>query len=192
MAVLWLERSQGRPVAAAQINEESHVLALPESNVTGSSPPGGGLLEASDDVSLRNKSTAVLWMLRGLVGDAALQQALQRERLDATLDRDPHGFQRALEQTAGKPLGWFFDDWVYHDRGLPALVIAGVTPRVVAGRPGQPDGALVAVEVRNNGGAVADVPVTVRSGELTATERLRVPAHASASVRILFQGTRAG
>jgi len=37
------------------------------------------------------------------------------------------------------------------------------------------------VEVRNAGGAAAEVPVTVRSGTLTATERLRVPGGGTAS-----------
>jgi hypothetical protein len=32
------------------------------------------------------------------------------------------------------------------------------------------------------------VPVTVRSGPLSATERLRIAGHASASTRIVFEG----
>lgn len=188
LSVLWLERSQGRSAALAQIQEESHALGLVESNVD-ANRDDGGLLAAGDEVALRNKSVSVLWMLRAITGDEALKQALQRVRIDAALDRDPQGFQRALEQTANKQLGWFFDDWVNHDRGLPDLAVSSVSPRPVPGQGGRPDGALVAVEVQNRGGAVAEVPVTVRSGSLTATERLRVPAHASASVRILFQGT---
>jgi hypothetical protein len=33
------------------------------------------------------------------------------------------------------------------------------------------------------------VPVTVRSGGLTATETLRIAGHSDAATRILFQGT---
>jgi len=36
---------------------------------------------------------------------------------------------------------------------------------------------------------VAEVPVTVRSGTLTTTQRLRIPARMSASTRIVFEGT---
>ena len=45
------------------------------------------------------------------------------------------------------------------------------------------------MEVRNEGTAVAEVPVTARSGEITATEKLRIPAGGSASTRIVFEGT---
>jgi hypothetical protein len=47
----------------------------------------------------------------------------------------------------------------------------------------------VSVEVKNDGDATAEVPVTVRSGTLTTTERLRIPGHSSASTRIVFEGT---
>ena len=194
MQLLRLERSEGRGAALAQLDEQSHALALAESNV--SSGPAerasAGLLQTGNEVLLRNKSAAVLWMLRALTSDDALKLALQRVRADAVLDRDPAGFERALEKTSGKPLDWFFADWVAHDRGLPDLSIRSVTSRELTGRAGvESNGSLVVVEVSNEGGAVADVPVTVRSGALTATERLRVPAHQAASVRIVFQGTPA-
>ena len=37
--------------------------------------------------------------------------------------------------------------------------------------------------------ATAEVPVTVRSGTLTSTQRLRIPGRSSASTRIVFEGT---
>jgi len=106
----------------------------------------------------------------------------------APMDSDPKEFQRVLEQTAKRDLGWFFDDWVYRDRGLPDLSIASVTPRAIDQIGNKGSGWLVAVEVRNDGGAVAEVPVTVRSGTLTSTQRLRIPARSSASTRIVFEG----
>ncbi|MCU1318682.1 MAG: hypothetical protein JWP98_200, partial [Edaphobacter sp.] len=54
---------------------------------------------------------------------------------------------------------------------------------------GKSAGWLIAIEVRNDGEAIADVPVTVRSGTLTASGRIRIPGHSSASTRILFEGT---
>ena len=94
-----------------------------------------------------------------------------------------------LEQSSKRDLGWFFDDWVYQDKGLPELSIASVTPRALDQIGDKGSGWLVAVEVRNDGGATAEVPVTVRSGTLTATQRLRIPARSSASTRIVFEGT---
>jgi type IV pilus biogenesis protein CpaD/CtpE len=78
---------------------------------------------------------------------------------------------------------------VYRDRGLPDLSIESVTPRAIDRIGNKGAGWLVAVEVRNEGDATADVPVTVRSGTLTTTQRLRIPGHSSASTRIVFEGT---
>ena len=61
--------------------------------------------------------------------------------------------------------------------------------RSLPGRATGESGSLVVVDVHNEGGAVAEVPVTVRAGSLTATERLRVPAHTTSAVRVVFQGT---
>ncbi len=46
---------------------------------------------------------------------------------------------------------------------------------------------LVAVEVQNNGGADAEVPVTVRASGLSNTLPLHVPAHGRATIRIPFE-----
>jgi hypothetical protein len=140
-------------------------------------------------VFYRTKAAAVWWMLRGIVGDRALQQALQAYRLDAKLDREPEGFERTLERFLNKDLRWFFDDWVYRDRGLPDLKIVSVTPSQLESRGGVSAGWLVAVEVHNDGYAAAEVPVTVRSATARQTQRLRIPGRSSASTRIVFAGT---
>jgi len=127
-------------------------------------------------------------MLRAIVGDEALKHALQAYRSDARLDLDPEGLERAVEKSSGKVLRWFFNDWVYRDRGLPDLSIAAVTPSQLESRAGLPAGWLVAIEVRNDGYAAAEVPVTVRSGNAAQTQRLRIPGRSSASTRIVFAG----
>ena len=191
MSVLWIAQSQGREVAVQRLQEDAKALALAEPAVApsvGSAEEGQSLIRASDEVHYRTKAAAVLWMLRSLVGDDALKHALQAYRNDK-LDSDPKEFQRVVEQISKRDLGWFFDDWVYRDRGLPDLSIANVTPRAIDQIGDKGAGWLVAVEVRNDGDAVADVPVTVRSGTLTTTQRLRIPGRSSASTRIVFEGT---
>ena len=192
MSLLWIEQSQGREAAVAQLQEEAKALALAEPAVARRAPAaaeaGQSLIEASDEVYYRTKAAAVLWMLRSIVGDDALRRALQLYREDK-LDSDPKEFQRVLERSSKRDLGWFFDDWVYRDRGLPDLSIASVTPRAIDQIGNKGAGWLVAVEVRNDGDAVAEVPVTVRSGTLTSTQRLRIPGRSSASTRIVFEGT---
>jgi Peptidase family M1 domain len=194
MSLLWMEQGHGREVTVEHLQQEAKTLALAEpapaqhAGSASSAEAGQSLIRASDEVYYRTKAAAVLWMLRSIVGDDALKQALKFYREDK-LDGDPKEFQRVLERTGKQELGWFFDDWVYRDRGLPDLSIANVTPRAFDKIGNKGAGWLVAVEVKNDGDAVAEVPVTVRSGTLTATERLRIPGRSSASTRIVFEGT---
>jgi hypothetical protein len=172
MSLLWLAQSQGREVAIDHLQQEAKTLALAEPDPgKNAADEGQSLILANDEVYYRTKATAVLWMLRSLVGDDALKSALQLYRNDKQ-DSDPKEFQRVLEQSSKRDLGWFFDDWVYRDRGLPDLSIVNVTPRALDQIGDKGPGWLVAVEVRNDGAAAADVPVTVRSGALTASEVL--------------------
>ncbi|RSL17729.1 hypothetical protein EDE15_3272 [Edaphobacter aggregans] len=206
MSLLWIERTQGRDAALDQLNQQRIPLSLaepagsqpattpPTDAQTSSSTPqppapeGQSLIQATDELYYRNKAAAVLWMLRSIVGDEALKHALQLYRRSGPAEQDPHHFQTILEQTSKKDLRWFFDDWVYNDRGLADLSIANVTPRELPAQGNKATSWLIAIEVRNEGEAIADVPVTVRSGDLTTTERVRVPGHSTASTRIVFEG----
>jgi len=191
LSVLWTERTAGRAAALAELQDAARSLALAEPELPDStlSPAGTSLATATTDVFYRTKAAAVWWMLRSIVGDDALKQALQTYRLDPRLDRDPTGLQLTLEKVSHKDLRWFFDDWVYRDRGLPDLSIVNVTPSQLTSRAGLPAGWLVAVEVHNDGFAAAEVPVTVRSTTASETQRLRIPGRSSASTRIVFAGT---
>ena len=105
------------------MQQEAKTLALAEpapAQTASSAEQGQSLIMASDEVYYRTKAAAVLWMLRSLVGDDALKRALKLYR-DDKLDDDPKEFQRVLERSSKRDLGWFFDDWVYRDRGLPDL-----------------------------------------------------------------------
>ena len=193
LSILWTERTSGRAAALADLQDAARPLALIEPELPDStlSPAGSSLASATGDIFYRTKAAAVWWMLRSIVGDDALKQALQTYRLDPTLDRDPAGLQHTLEKASHKDLRWFFDDWVYRDRGLPDLSIVSVTPSQLTSRAGLPAGWLIAVEVRNDGYAAAEVPVTVRSSTASETQRLRIPGRSSASTRIVFAGTPA-
>ncbi len=179
-----------------QLQHSANALALAEPAIQKASDPasaesgeGQSLILASDDIYYRSKAAAVLWMLRYVAGDEALKQALQQYRRSSKRDQDPKEFQHVLEQTSRKDLDWFFDDWVYRDRGLPDLKIQNITAHQLPAQGSKAGGWLIAVELQNDGAAVAEVPVTVRSGTLTATERLRVPGFSRAATRIVFEGT---
>ena len=195
-SLLWIERTQGRAVALADLQESDRALALAEPDFSNPShapsPAGASLLEPSSDLFYRNKAAAVWWMLRAIAGEDSLKQALQifrnDLRRDPTLDRDPHAFERTLEAASHMDLAWFFRDWVYNDHGLPDLRIASVTPSHLQPNGSAAAGWLVAVEVHNDGYAEAQIPVIVRAADATETRQLRVPALASASVRVVFAG----
>ncbi len=128
MGSLWQEQSHGRDVAIQQMDNTRGALSLAEpGDAASAGMDRQALLVARDPVYYRTKATYVLWMLRDLAGDRALARAMHAYQPGS--DTAGTGFEQVLEQASGKDLKWFFDDWVYHDRGLPDLSIAGVYPQ---------------------------------------------------------------
>jgi hypothetical protein len=200
MSLLWTERGSGRNAAIAQLEQNALAISLAEPDLAKNPKAiGTPLTQAGTDVYIRLKAAAVLWQLREIVGEDLFKNTLTNYRHALTLapglDHDPAAFEHSMEKTCSRDLAWFFNDWVYADRGLPDLSITAVNPRAILPRDGRSSGYLVAVDVRNDGDAVAEVPVTIRSAgdddALTASARVRVSAHATGSVRIVFGGTPA-
>ena len=183
---LWTERTHDRNLALESLESTRGALAFAEPASPGA---GGGqdLLHAADAVYYRTKATYVLWMLRDVAGDKQLAAALQS--YDPAADTTPEYFERLVERPNGldaaKDLKWFFDNWVYNDRGLPDLSIAGIHPSPAA----QSSEFLVGVDILNDGYAEAEVPVTVRSQNGTLTERVLLPGKTRTAHRMLVQGT---
>lgn len=171
MSSIWTEQTAGRETALAELDAARVPLALAERQ-------NEPLVGAADEVYYRTKSTYVLWMLRSLIDDDALSAALKQYRGDE--DVAPKYFEQICETVSHQELAWFFDDWVYHDTGLPDLAITAVHSRAVP-----PASYLVEVEVSNRGNAVAPVPVTVRAGAVSTTQRLRIAGHSSAVTRFV-------
>ena len=183
MGSLWVEQSRGRDIAIQQLDNSRGALSLAEpGDAASSTMDRQALLEARDPVYYRTKATYVLWMLRDLAGSEALARALRGYQPGS--DTAGNGFEQVLERASGKDLKWFFEDWVYHDRGLPDLSIAGVYPN----KASVPGSYIVAVDVTNSGSAEAQVPVSVSSGTATVTEMLRIPAKSKVSHRFVLQG----
>jgi hypothetical protein len=180
MGSLWVEQNLGRDGAIRQLDNGRSALSLAEPGDALSTSEA--LVTAKDPVYYRTKATYVFWMLRDLAGENALGQALRTYQPGS--DTTGTGFEQVLERASGKDLKWFFEDWVYHDRGLPDLSIAGVYPN----KASVPGSYIVAVDVSNSGTAEAEVPVSVSSGTTTVTERLRIPAKSRVSHRFLLQG----
>jgi hypothetical protein len=191
--LLGIERTRGREAATAQLNVLLQPLTLMEPALEPGKdgPVGQPLPSATSELYFRRKAAAVWWMLRDLAGEDALKQALGAWRVQpastATPEQDTARFEALLEKTAAKDLHWFFDDWVLHDRGLPDLTIVDVTPRELPASAGKSSGWLVAVTVRNDGAATADVPLIIRSGTYSTTQRMRIPGFGTSTTRIVVE-----
>lgn len=140
-------------------------------------PHGQPLSQAYDEVYARIKGMYVWWMLRDMVGDQSLRQTLQRYVMSD--DREPSYLQRLFKAESSRDMEWFFDDWVYRDRGLADLRVQSVFPRAtVAGSY------VVTVTVQNQGGAGAEVAIRLLAPAGEQSRRLRVPRESTAVIRI--------
>ena len=187
---LQVEQQAGRAAAITYMGNQRPALVEAEASPAAPADPGAtpetlaasqSLINSADAVFYRTKAMYVFWMLRDLLGDAALQRALKNYR--AADDKAPAYLQSLAEAqaTARKSLEWFFDDWVYRDRGLPDFRIAAVYARpTLAGAFG------VTVTVENLGGAGAEVSVYARSEHGQVSERVLVPARGKGVARLLI------
>jgi len=182
-----LEREQqdGRKAALAYMDEwlpllqeaEKEFLPPASGKMPDQLPRGQPLVAATDEVFFRTKAMFVWWMLRDMVGDEGLERALRAYHPER--DKEPSYFQRLLSDQFHRDLEWFFDDWVYRDRGLPELHITSVYPRKLI-----PEDWSVTVTVENSGSAGAEVPVAVRAAQGEERKRLEVRAGEKTAVRI--------
>jgi hypothetical protein len=173
---LMRERQNGRPAALEWMGSFLPALRSAENAIP------HPLVTSTDAVLYRVKAMFVWWMLRDMLGDNALQKALASYR--SIDDTEPSYVQRLISHESKRDMEWFFDDWVYRDRGLPDFHIASASPR-----PLLPNGVSVAVTVENTAQAGAEVPVLVKAenggdavkrvlvrGKSQATERVQIGA----------------
>ncbi len=138
LRLVYLEQTGGRDRMLAELQGLTPALQTAEAE-RGMDP--APLRTCVDPVCARDKAGFALMMLRGMVGDAPLAQALQAVLLpgsaaDAGVGGEAEGgraltrrFEAAVQQSSGKDLSWFFSDWFSADRGLPDLQIVQVAPR---------------------------------------------------------------
>ncbi|HUK48866.1 MAG TPA: hypothetical protein VLW06_14785 [Terriglobales bacterium] len=172
-----IEEKEGRQAAIAYLEAHRSGLLQSEKDARAIDANGKPLISASDPFRIEAKAMYVWWMLRDLVGENAFDAALHS--YNAADDKEPTYFEKLIEAQSHNNLHWFFDDWVYHDGGLPELRIASVYPNHLPS-----GGYMVTVTVENHGGAGAEIPVTLHMQNDEATDRLLVRAKSRASVRI--------
>jgi hypothetical protein len=177
----YRERQSGRRAALdflglhrTAIADAEKALAVEHNQSVGASE---SLINTASEEFYRSKAMCVWWMLRDMVGEEALKKALTNYRADQ--DKEPSYVQHLIEAQSKRDFEWFFDDWVYRDRGLPDFRVESAYPRPTVG-----GGYVVTVTVENLGNAGAEVPVTLRMEGGEVTRRLAVRAKSKASIRI--------
>jgi len=181
---MYREQQGGREAAldllglhrAAFLDSEKEVAAAGQKNA------GQPLIATFDETYYRSKAAYVWWMLRDMIGSVALKEAIRDYR--AADDTDPKYVERLIESDAKRDLSVFFDDWVYHDRGLPDFHVQSVHPWKDTNQKGDNKVQMVTITVENLGSAGAEVPFTVRCEASDVTNRLEIRAKSTATTRL--------
>jgi hypothetical protein len=119
-------------------------------------------------------------MLRDMTGNDAMQHAIASFRGGA--DKDPSYFQHLVQSSAKRDLEWFFDDWVYRDRGLPEFHVESAYTRPLLSESNK--SFLVTATIENRGGAGAEVPVLIQTPSGERSVRVVVKAGEKGTGRI--------
>ena len=176
---LYLQQQKGREAALEYIRTHGFSSAAGEQSSTpkGEDEVSRSLINTADEQLYRSKAMCVWWMLRDLIGDQALKKAIASYRPEQ--DKEPSYMQRLIQAQTQRDVEWFFDDWVYRDRGLPDFKVESAFTRKLL-----PEGYMVTITVMNLGAAGAEVPVTVKSAGGDVTKRLVVRGNSNAVVRV--------
>ena len=158
------------------LEAEKEVAASPAKNI------GQPLATTFDEVYFRSKAAYVWWMLRDMVGDDALKSAIGKYR--AADDKNPKYVEQLVGSAAKRDLGWFFDDWVYQDRGLPDFRVQSVHPWKT-----EKAVQMITVTLENLGAAGAEVPFTIHCEGGDVTRRLEVRSMSTATTRLDLPGS---
>ncbi len=176
-----VESKSGRQAALDFMNSHRALIGSAEKTSLrendGDAAASESLVNTYNEEFYRSKAMYVWWMIRDMIGEKALKQALAHYSPDQ--DKEASYMPRLIEAHANRDMEWFFDDWVYRDHGLPDFRVDSVYPRKLVN-----GGYLVTVTVENLGDAGAEVPVTLRTDTEEISKRLEVHAKSKASIRI--------
>jgi hypothetical protein len=175
--VAFIAEDAGRQAALDYLNAHSSPLLEAEKTKPHASEEAArSLINSPDDLYLQTKAMNVWWMLRDMLDNPSLEFLLNYRPSE---DNDGAYLQRVVEKQTQRDLQWFFDDWVYRDRGLPDFRVDSVYPRPIVD-----GGYMVTVTIENLGDAGAEVPVILRLESGDIVKRLKVRAKSKAAVRI--------
>ena len=177
---LYLEREKGLPAALdymalhrSALSEIEHPTNVPRSE----DEVNRSLVNTTNEELYRSKAMAVWWMLRDLVGDSALKRAIAAYRPEQ--DKEPSYMPRLIAAQTQRDLEWFFDDWVYRDRGLPDFQVESAFSRKT-----MTGSFMLTITLDNLGTAGAEVPIIVNFSGGAIVKRLEVHAKNKGVIRV--------
>lgn len=176
---VYLEQQKGRQAALDYMG--IHRSAFTEAEKPTSTPRpeeavNRSLINTSSEELYRSKAMYVWWMLRDMLGDAALKKAFAVYHPEQ--DNDPSYMPRLIQAQTQRDLEWFFDDWVYRDRGLPDFKVESAFSRKTLG-----EAYIVTIIVDNSSAAGAEVPVMLKFTGGEVSKRLDVRGKSKSVVR---------
>jgi hypothetical protein len=185
---MYREQQGGREAALDVLGiHRSSFLDSEKETAASEKSAGQPLATTFDETYYRSKAAYVWWMLRDMVGDEVLKQAIRNYK--AADDTDPKYIEHLVEAAAKRDLGWFFEDWVYQDRGLPNFKVQSAhlwqdDKSSPAKQPSEKDPHTVTLTIENLGAVGAELPFTVRCAGSDTAKRLEIRAKSTATTRI--------
>lgn len=177
---LYLEREKGRPAALDYMGLHRFALNQVEAPTTvprSDDEVNRSLVNTTSEELYRSKAMYVWWMLRDMVSESALKKAFAAYRPEQ--DKEPSYMPRLIAAQTQRDLEWFFDDWVYRDRGLPDFKVESAFSRKTT-----TGSFMLTISVDNLGTAGAEVPVIVKFTGGEIMRRLEVHAKNKAVIRV--------
>jgi hypothetical protein len=168
---VYLEQQKGRQAALDYMGRHRTALTKAEPDQKRS------LVNTIDEQLYRSKAMCVWWMLRDMIGDAALKKAIASYQPE--LDHDPAYMPHLIAAETQRDLSWFFDDWLYHDRGLPDFKVDSAYAARTATKS-----FMLTVSLENSGTAGAEVPVTIKFAGGEVSKRIEMRAKSKATFRV--------
>ena len=179
---LYLEHQSGRPAALDYIAQHRFAFSALDQEKQTTIPRSEdevnrSLVNTTDEELYRSKAMCVWWMLRDLIGDQALKKALASYRPEE--DKEPSYMQRLIQAQTQRDLEWFFDDWVYRDRGIPEFKVESAFARKTL-----PGAYMLTITLNNLGAAGAEVPLTIKFAGGEVSKRLVVRGKSNGVIRV--------
>ncbi len=140
LQAVWTEQTQGRDLALAHLAANAPAPQRAGSS-TEEASKGLPLSTCTNPACARGKAACVFEMLRSMIGDQHLQQALSGwfyrvqqaepsiQPASGLQNSETAAFEQTIQRAAPRDLSWFFRDWIDADHGLPDLAIVTVAPR---------------------------------------------------------------